>query len=102
MTPPPIKIPVEIKIQELWEEAVFQRNTWRPINFLVGATAVPATYAMPASAEPLAFLVELNLALAAREKGGETTTPPGLPVDVATFITIDSVRARQPESFQHG
>jgi hypothetical protein len=57
--------------------------------------AVRAAYGMPASADPLAFLLELNLALAAKEKKGESITPPGLPLpaaDQAAYITDDCVR----------
>ena len=41
--------------------------------------AVRAAYGMPEDADPLAFLLELNLACAAKEKAGEKITPPGLP-----------------------
>src|SRR5882757_5718976 len=41
-------------------------------------TAVRAAYAMPKAADPLAFLLALNLTLAAKEKAGEPITPPGL------------------------
>ena len=72
-------------------------------------TAVRSAYAMPATADPLAFLLDLNLALAAREKawavrndtpsGGRVIpdrpiTPPGLPLPEAertAFITDDCV-----------
>jgi hypothetical protein len=57
-------------------------------------TAVRAAYAMPADADPLAFLLNLNLTLATKEKAGEPITPPGLPlpkIDHATFITDDCV-----------
>lgn len=43
----------------------------------------------------LAFLLELNLALAAKEKTGEKITPPGLPLpesEHAAFITDDCIR----------
>ena len=43
-------------------------------------TAVRAAYAMPKDADPLAFLLALNLTLAAKEKAGEAITPPGLPL----------------------
>ncbi len=58
-------------------------------------TAVRAAYGMPASADPLAFLLELNLALAAKEKNGGPITPPGLPLspgEHAAYITNDCVR----------
>ncbi|MEO5722292.1 MAG: type IIL restriction-modification enzyme MmeI [Chthoniobacterales bacterium] len=58
-------------------------------------TAVRAAYGMPAKADPLAFLLELNLACAAKEKAGEKVTPPGLPLnedESAEFITKDCIR----------
>jgi hypothetical protein len=58
-------------------------------------TAVRAAYGMPESADPLAFLLELNLALAAKEKNGDPITPPGLPLppgEHAAYITDDCVR----------
>jgi SAM-dependent methyltransferase len=57
-------------------------------------TAVRAAYAMPKAADPLAFLLALNLTLAAKEKAGEKITPPGLPLpdaEHATFITADCI-----------
>jgi SAM-dependent methyltransferase len=57
-------------------------------------TAVRAVYGMPAVADPLAFLLDLNLSLAAKEKKSESITPPGLPLpaaDQAAFITCDCV-----------
>jgi hypothetical protein len=62
-------------------------------------TAVRAAYGMPASADPLAFLLELNLALAAKEKNGDSITPPGLPLppgERAAYITDDCVRLEIP------
>lgn len=50
---------------------------------------------MPAKADPLAFLLALNLELAAKEKAGEEITAPGspLPADTAgEFITGDCIR----------
>ncbi len=58
-------------------------------------TAVRAAYGMPEDADPLAFLLALNLALAAKEKAGEPITPPGLPLfesERVAFITDDCVR----------
>jgi hypothetical protein len=58
-------------------------------------TAVHAAYAMPKAADPLTFLLTLNLTLAAKEKAGEKITPPGLPLPDAghaPFITEDCVR----------
>jgi SAM-dependent methyltransferase len=57
--------------------------------------AVRAAYARPGDADPLAFLLDLNLSLAAKEKAGETITPPGLPLppsEHAFFITDDCIR----------
>ena len=52
--------------------------------------AVRAAYGMPDDADPLAFLLELNLVCAAKEKAGKKITPPGLPLPMeqhAEFIT---------------
>jgi hypothetical protein len=57
-------------------------------------TAVRAAYAMPKAADPLAFLLALNLDLAAKETAGEKITPPGLPLPEAerpAFVTEDCV-----------
>lgn len=59
-------------------------------------TAVRAAYAMPKDAAPLAFLLALNLELAAKEKSGDSITPPGLPLleeECAAFLTDDCLRA---------
>ncbi len=56
--------------------------------------AVRAAYGMPADADPLAFLLELNLGCAAKEKAGEKITPPGLPLPPeqhTDFITDDCI-----------
>ena len=61
-------------------------------------TAVRTAYAMPAKADPLAFLLALNLTLAAKEKAGEPITPPGLPLpatDRSAFLTEDSIRVAE-------
>ena len=61
-------------------------------------TAVRAAYGMSSSADPLAFLLELNLALAAKEQKGVPITPPGLPLppaEQAAYITDDCVRVGQ-------
>ena len=42
-------------------------------------TAVRTAYATPKDADPLAFLLALNLTLAARERAANPITPPGLP-----------------------
>ena len=58
--------------------------------------AVRAAYGMHEDADPLAFLLELNLDLAGKEKAGEEITPPGLPLreeDKRTFISDDGVKA---------
>jgi hypothetical protein len=58
-------------------------------------TAVRAAYAMPKAADPLAFLLALNLTLAAREKTGEKITPPGCPLpesERALLVTSDCVK----------
>ena len=57
--------------------------------------AVRAAYGMPADADPLAFVLELNLACAAKEKTGEKITPPGLPlprIEQAGLITKDCIQ----------
>ena len=62
-------------------------------------TAVRAAYAMPKAADPLAFLLTLNLAVATKEKAGEAITAPGLPLsDVAraAFVTEDCVNVAGP------
>jgi SAM-dependent methyltransferase len=59
---------------------------------------VRAAYGMPNESDPLAFLLELNLACAAKEKAGEKITPPGLlllPEDRAGFITDDCIQASE-------
>ena len=58
--------------------------------------AVRAAYRMPTDADPLGFLLELNLACAAKEKAGEKITPPGLPLPVneqQKFVTDDCIEA---------
>lgn len=57
--------------------------------------AVRVAYGMPAEADPLAFLLDLNLSLAAKEKAGEAITPPGLPLppeEHASFVTDDCIQ----------
>ncbi len=56
--------------------------------------AVRAAYGMTTDADPLAFLLALNLELAAKERDGETITPPGLPLpeqERAGFVTTDCI-----------
>lgn len=58
--------------------------------------AVRAAYGMSNDADPLAFLLELNLACAAKEKTDEKITPPGVPLpreEHAAFITDDCIQA---------
>ena len=60
-------------------------------------TAVRAAYGMPKTADPLAFLLALNLDLAAKEKAGEQITPPGLPLKGGSgFITENCIQAAVP------
>jgi len=62
--------------------------------------AVRTAYAMPADADPLAFLFDLNLSLARKEKGNEKVTPPGLPLPESermTFITQDCIQPLSDE-----
>jgi hypothetical protein len=57
--------------------------------------AVRAAYGMAEDDDPLAFLLELNLACAAKEKVGNGITPPGLPLspdEHAEFITEDCIQ----------
>jgi restriction-modification enzyme MmeI-like protein len=56
--------------------------------------AVRAAYGMAEDADPLAFLLELNLTCAAKEKVGEKVTPPGLPLPAEEhreFVTDDRI-----------
>ena len=62
-------------------------------------TAVRAAYAFPPKADPLAALLALNQACAAREKSGQPITPPGLPLpdsERAAFITTDCITLTEP------
>jgi hypothetical protein len=62
-------------------------------------TAVRAAYAMPKAVDPLAFLLALNLQLAAKERAGGKIIPPGLPNPDAqrtAFITKDCVNVAAP------
>lgn len=49
----PIKIPVEVKIQDLWGEVAFKGETWWPVNFLVGANGTGKTRFADALKGPL-------------------------------------------------
>ena len=54
MNPPiPIKIPVEVKLNDLWGDAPFQAEHWGPINFLVGANGTGKTRVAEALRAPL-------------------------------------------------
>jgi hypothetical protein len=57
--------------------------------------AVCAAYNIPVDVDPLAFLRELNLSCAAREKKGQKVTAPGLPFPsnetYAEFVTEDAL-----------
>lgn len=69
-------------------------NPLRDAHARLDAT-VRAAYDMAEDADPLAFLLELNLACAAKEKAGEKITPPGLPLPAeehANFITDDCIQ----------
>ena len=53
-------------------------------------TAVRAAYEMAKTADPLAFLLALNLNLATKEKAGEKITPPGLPLPESERLALVS------------
>ena len=58
--------------------------------------AVRAAYGMKPDDDILAFLLKLNLELAAQETQGEAITPPGLPAFVPepqSFVSTDCVHA---------
>ena len=68
-------------------------------------SAVRAAYGMNPEEDILAFLLKLNLALAAREAKGEPITPPGLPAWVEgsqTFVSTDCVTAEGPGQSEDG
>jgi hypothetical protein len=57
--------------------------------------AVRTAYGMPDDADPLSFLLDLNLACAAKERAGKEITPPGLPLPVeehSRFMTDDCIQ----------
>ena len=59
-------------------------------------SAVRAAYGMKATEDTLAFLLRLNLDLAAKEASGVFIAPPGLPAlvpDPADFVTADCMTA---------
>ncbi len=58
--------------------------------------AVRAAYEMPKNDDPLAFLLELNLKLATKEKAPEKVTPPGLALHMNKrneLVTDDCIQA---------
>ena len=58
-------------------------------------SAVRSAYGMKDTEDTLAFLLKLNLHLAAKESAGESITPPGLPALMPhseDFITPDCIR----------
>ena len=58
--------------------------------------AVRVAYGMSPDVDPLAFLLELNLACAAKEKAGEKITLPGLPLpsnEQQKFVSQDCIQA---------
>jgi len=62
-------------------------------------TRLDTAYAMPKAADPLAFVLSLNLQLAANEEAGKPITPPGLSLPEAerpTFVIDDCVRIAEP------
>src|SRR5439155_17330639 len=66
-------------------------NPLREVHARLDAT-VRAAYGMAEDADPLAFLLEVNLACAAKEKAGEKITPPGLPLPLneqKNFVSED-------------
>ena len=67
--------------------------------------AVRAAYGMKPEEDILAFLIKLNLELAAREAKGEAIMPPGLPAWVEvpqSFISTDCVTAEGPGHSEDG
>jgi hypothetical protein len=70
-------------------------NPLRDVHTRLDA-AVRLAYGMADDVDPLAFLLELNLACAAKEKAGKKITPPGLPLPAkehAEFITKDCLQS---------
>ena len=63
--------------------------------------AVRAAYGFPNDVDPLAALLELNQALAARERAKEPVTPPGFPLASAertAFTLADCIEVRNSET----
>ena len=59
-------------------------------------SAVRRGYGMKDTEDPLAFLLKLNLDLAAKESAGESITPPGLPAVITVPDGLAS-KKRTPE-----
>jgi hypothetical protein len=57
---------------------------------------VRVAYGMAEDADPLAFLLELNLACAAKEKAGEKITSPGLPLPPDEHVELVTDDCIQP------
>ncbi|MDQ6911274.1 MAG: hypothetical protein M3128_00160 [Verrucomicrobiota bacterium] len=69
-------------------------NPLRDVHAKLDA-CVRAAYGIAAAADPLAFLLELNLACAEKEKSGGKVTPPGLPLSPSEqleFVTDDCIQ----------
>jgi hypothetical protein len=69
-------------------------NRLREAQRLLDA-AVRRAYGIKDDEDSLAFLLKLNLQLAAKESKGEPITPPGLPAGIANpkeFISADCVK----------
>ena len=90
-------------------DAFLFRNVDRPNTALASSldetgdnrlhTANRTAYAMPKTADPLAFLVALNFNLAAKQEAGDHLTLTGLPLpekDGAEFITGDCMQFAEP------
>ncbi len=57
--------------------------------------ALDAAYGFDAKKDLLAQILELNLAVAAKEKGGERATAPGVPPSyggASKLVTVDCIR----------
>ncbi len=87
------RTPTHFKSQSLREFQCF------PIcSFLVPISSQQRYFRLrsPLENAPLAFLLELNLACAAKERAGEKITPPGLPLSSdkqKKFVTDDSIHS---------
>ena len=87
-------LPIKSSLRDFYQSLEEPRdNPLRDTHARLDA-AVRAAYGMAEDAEPFTFLVELNLACAAKEKNGEKITPPGLPLppeEHVNFITEDCI-----------